>query len=109
MSDSLRIPLGCDWSANNIISVISHFLFHAISVPILLESVDRAEFFCPSPACVRQSSARARPEPNSHSNILSEPDPSPTESMSQLFILMTHLRTFFMNSLPLLNSGINRY
>src|SRR4029434_5291059 len=43
------------------------------------------------------------------SNILSEPDPSPMESMSQLFILMPHLRTFFMNNLPLLNSSINRY
>ena len=56
----------------------------------------------------RPASDRVVPEPDSHSNILSEPDPSPTESMSQLFILMTHLRTFFMNSLPLLNSGINR-
>src|SRR4029434_3946032 len=39
--------------------------------------------------------------------FLSEPGPSPTESMSQLFILMPHLRTFIMNSLPLLNSSIN--
>src|SRR4029434_729177 len=63
--------------------------------------------FLSHPARVRESSARARPEPDSHSNILSEPDSSPTEPMSQLFILMTHLRTFFMNSLPLLNSGID--
>src|SRR4029434_5137002 len=68
--------------------------------------VDRAEFFCPSPARVRQSSARARPETDSHSNILSKPDPSPTESMSQL-ILMTHF-TFFTISLPLLNSGMHK-
>src|SRR4029434_991121 len=56
--------------------------------------------FLSNPARVRESSARARPEPDSHSNILSEPDSSPTEPMSQLFILMTHLCTFFMNSLP---------
>ena len=49
---------------------------------------------CPSPARARKSSARA----DSHYNILSEPNPSPTESMSQLFI-MTHLPKFFMNSL----------
>ena len=47
------------------------------------------------------------PEPDSNYNILSEPDLRPTESMSQLFILMTHLRKFFMKSLPLLNLGID--
>src|SRR4029434_10830599 len=34
--------------------------------------------------------------------------PNPNESMSQLFILLTHLHTFLKNSLPLLNSSINR-
>ena len=44
---------------------------------------------------VRPTSDRVVPEPDSNYNILSEPDLSPTESMSQLFILMTHVRTFF--------------
>ena len=35
--------------------------------------------------------------------------PNPNESMSQLFILLTHLHTFLKNSLPLLNSSINRW
>src|SRR4029434_9675520 len=34
--------------------------------------------------------------------------PNPNQSMSQLFILLTHLHTFLKNSLPLLNSSINR-
>ena len=48
------------------------------------------------------------PSPTALQIFFSEPEPSPTEAISQLFILMPHLRTFFMNSLALLNSGINR-
>src|SRR4029434_8391787 len=82
-------PFGCDWSANAIISERHHFrnLPYPVSFPICSYSVTKcgsATFFCPSPARVRQSSARARHESDSNSNILSEPERSPTESMSQL-------------------------
>ena len=40
------------------------------------ESAQRAAFFCPSPARVRQRSIRARPEPDRHPDVqyMSEPD-----------------------------------
>ena len=49
MSDSLRIPLGCDWSANNIISERHHFrnLTFPVSFPICSYSVKQLAH-CPN-------------------------------------------------------------
>src|SRR4029434_1231965 len=45
---------------NDIISGISHFLFHSLSCSYSVIECGSAKYSCPSPACVRQSSARAR-------------------------------------------------
>src|SRR4029434_8693388 len=102
-------PLGCDWSAKEIISKPHHFrnLTFPVSFPICSYSVKRVDqpHFSVRASRVQKSSARAQHELTAI-KIFCPNDLTPMESMSQLFILLTHLHTFFMNSLPLLNSSI---
>ena len=92
---------------NDILSGISHFLFHSLSVPILLR-----EWINPTFLSEPAVSNRVVPEPSTSWQQLKyfvQTDLTPMESMSQLFILLTHLHTFLKNGLPLLNSSINRW
>ena len=71
--------------------------------------MDRAEYFCPSPTRIRQSSNRVVTEPDSHSNIFFRTQTEPDGiNFSTVHTNATFTYVFFMNSLALLNLGINR-
>src|SRR4029434_8548582 len=72
-TDSDGYPLGCDWSAKEIISERHHFrnLTFPVSFPICYYSVKRVDQPDIS-VRARPVSDRVVPEPDSYSNILSE-------------------------------------